>query len=152
MAGADETFTFSVDADISQYTVSQRFTLEVTVTDINNQEVSNRAEAVVHRGLYYIGLRPERYVGQVDEENSVNLITVDWYSDPSPDRELSIVFSEHNWYSVRKQAEDGQYYWESTVEDIPVFTTTVTTSAEGEGTVDFIPGKGRLQGECQRAG
>jgi len=135
-------FTFSVDADISQYTVSQRFTLEVTVTDVNNQEVSNRAEAVVHRGLYYIGLRPERYVGQVDEENSVNLITVDWYSDPSPDRELSIVFSEHNWYSVRKQAEDGQYYWESTVEDIPVFTTTVTTSAEGEGTVDFVPGKG----------
>ncbi|NIM52632.1 MAG: hypothetical protein GTO22_25870, partial [Gemmatimonadales bacterium] len=72
----------------------------------------------------------------------MDVITVDWNSDPSPDRELTVVFSEHNWYSVRKQAEDGQYYWESTVEDIPVFTTTVTTDAEGEGTVSFTPEKG----------
>ena len=135
-------FTFSVDADIAKYIASQRFTLEVTVTDVNNQEVSSRAEAVVHKGLYYIGLRPERYVGRVDQENGVDVITVDWNSDPSPERELTVVFSEHNWYSVRKQAEDGRYYWESTVEDIPVFTTTITTDAEGEGTVSFTPEKG----------
>jgi uncharacterized protein YfaS (alpha-2-macroglobulin family) len=137
-------FTFSVDADIAEYISSQRFTLEVTVTDVNNQEVSNRSEAIVHKGLYYIGLRPERYVGRVDQENGVNVITVDWNSDPSPDRELTVVFSEHNWYSARKQAEDGHYYWESTVEDIPVFTTTVTTDAEGEGTVGFTPEKGGI--------
>ncbi|MCJ7738363.1 MAG: Ig-like domain-containing protein, partial [Anaerolineae bacterium] len=61
-------FTFSIDADITENTASQRFTLEATVTDINNQEVSNRTEAIVHKGNYYIGLRPERYVGQVGRE------------------------------------------------------------------------------------
>ncbi|GAB4535341.1 MAG: hypothetical protein Kow0063_19530 [Anaerolineae bacterium] len=135
-------FTFSLDADIARYTASQRFTLEVTVTDVNNQEVSNRTEAIVHKGLYYIGLRPARYVGLVGEQTSVNVISVDWDSAPSPDRELTVVFFEHNWYSVRKQAEDGRYYWESSVEDIPVFTTTVTTDADGEGTVSFVPEKG----------
>jgi hypothetical protein len=135
-------FTFSVDADIAQYIASQLFTLEVTVTDVNNQEVSNRTEAIVHRGLFYIGLRPERYVGKVGEENSANVITVDWDSQPSPNRKLTVVFSEHNWYSVRKQAEDGQFYWESTVEDVPVFTTTVTTDGEGKGVVSFTPEKG----------
>ncbi|MDY7077396.1 MAG: Ig-like domain-containing protein, partial [Chloroflexota bacterium] len=137
-------FTFSLEADIAEYLASQRFTLEVTVTDVNNQEVSNRTEAVVHKGLYYIGLRPERYVGQVDAENSVNVITVDWDSAPSPGQELTVVFAEHNWYSVRKQAEDGHYYWESTVEDVPVFTTTVTTDDEGRAVVDFIPEKGGI--------
>jgi uncharacterized protein YfaS (alpha-2-macroglobulin family) len=135
-------FTFSVDADIAKYIASQRFTLEVSVTDVNNQEVSNRTEVIVHKGLYYIGLRPERYVAQAGEESQVNIITVDWASDPSPNRKLTVVFSEHNWYSVRKQAEDGQYYWESDVEDVPVFTTTVTTDSDGKGTASFTPEKG----------
>jgi uncharacterized protein YfaS (alpha-2-macroglobulin family) len=137
-------FTFSLEADIAEQIASQRFTLEVTVTDVNNQEVSNRTEAIVHKGLYYIGLRPERYVGKTGEENSVNIITVDWASDPSPKRELTAVFAEHRWYSVQKQAEDGRYYWESVVEDIPVFTTTVTTDGDGEAVAGFTPETGGI--------
>ena len=137
-------FTFNIKADIAEYLTSQRFTLEVTVTDVNNREVSNRTEAIVHKGLYYIGLRPARYVGRADEENSVDIITVDWNSDPSPNRELTLVFAEHDWYCARKQAEDGRYYWECTVEDTPVFTTTVTTDYEGRATVDFTPKKGGI--------
>ncbi len=139
---AEGRFTFSVEADIAEYLTSQRFTLEVSVTDVNNQQVSNRTEAIVHKGLYYIGLRPERYVGRTGGENDVNVITVDWDSEPSPDRELTVVFAEHNWYSVRKQGEDGRYYWESSVEDVPVFTTTVTTDGDGEATASFVPDKG----------
>jgi len=137
-------FTFSLEADIAEQIASQRFTLEVTVADINNQEVSNRAEAIIHKGLYYIGLRPERYVGRAGQENSVNVITVDWASEPSPNQELIVVFAEHNWYSVRKQAEDGRYYWESTVEDVPVFTTTVETDGDGQAVVRFTPKEGGI--------
>lgn len=139
---AEGRFTFSLEADIAEQTTSQRFTLEVTVIDVNNQEVSSRAEAIVHKGLYYIGLRPERYVGQVGQEARVEVITVDWASAPSPNQELTVVFAEHKWYSVRKQAEDGRYYWESTVEDTPVFTTTVETDASGTAAVGFIPQAG----------
>ena len=139
---AEGRFTFSVEADIARYVASQRFTLEVTVTDVNNQEVSNRTEAVVHKGLFYIGLRPERYVGTVGKDTRVNVITVDWESQPVPDRELTVVFFEHNWYSVQKLAEDGSYYWEGAVEDVPVFTTTVKTDSKGEGIVGFTPEKG----------
>ena len=135
-------FTFSVAADIAETIASQRFTLEVSVTDVNNQEVSNRTEAVVHKGLFYIGLRPEQYVGQVDRENSVDIITVDWASEPSPQRQLTVVFAEHNWYSVKKEAEDGRFYWESTYEDVPVFTTTVETSRQALAAASFIPQKG----------
>jgi uncharacterized protein YfaS (alpha-2-macroglobulin family) len=139
---AEGRFTFSVDADIAEKINSQRFTLEVTVTDINDQEVSNRTEALVHKGTYYIGLQPERYVGQVGEDVSVNIITVDWASEPAPNKELTVVFSEHNWYSVQKQAEDGRYYWESVVEDTPVYTTTATTDAKGKASASFVPEKG----------
>jgi hypothetical protein len=135
-------FTFSLEADIADKIASQRFTLEVTVTDVNDQEVSERVEAVVHKGLYYVGLRPERYVGTVGQESGVEVITVDWVSEPSPNREVTLVFAEHNWYSVRKQAEDGHYYWESVVEDVPVLTTTVRTDGGGEAAAGFTPEKG----------
>jgi len=141
---AEGRFTFSLEADIAEKIASQRFTLEATVTDVNNQEVSNRTEAIVHKGLYYIGLRPERYVGTAGQENKVDIITVDWASEPSPNRELTIVFAEHNWYSVQKQAEDGRFYWEGVFEDVPVFTATVETDEDGEAAASFTPEKGGI--------
>ena len=137
-------FTFSMEADIAEKIASQRFTLEVTVTDVNNQEVSNRTEVIVHKGMYYIGLQPERYVGSVGQANQVNLITVDWESEPVPNQEITVVFAKREWYSVQKQGEDGSYYWEASVEDTPVYTTTVTTDGDGEGVASFTPETGGI--------
>ena len=135
-------FTFSLEADIAESSTSRRFTLEVTVTDVNNQEVSDRVEVLVHKGLYYIGLRPGQYVGTAGKENRLDLLTVDWTGEPSPNREVTVVFARYNWYSVRKQAEDGRYYWESFVEEKPVYTTTVTTDDQGRAGATFVPEDG----------
>lgn len=141
---ADGRFTFTVPTDIAERTASQIFTIEVSVTDVNNQQVSNRTDVIVHKGLFYIGLRPENYVGQAGKSAEVEIITVDWESEAHPNQELTVVFNEHNWYSVQVQADDGGFYWESQVEDTPVFTTTVTTDDEGKATADFVPEKGGI--------
>ena len=52
----------TVPADISKFSQSQRFTIDFTITDANNQAVSTQAQAVVHKGEFYIGLRPQSYV------------------------------------------------------------------------------------------
>jgi uncharacterized protein YfaS (alpha-2-macroglobulin family) len=137
-------FTFTVEADIAEKIASQRFTLEVTVVDINDQAVSSRVDAIVHKGQYYIGLKPDWYVGEVGKDTAVNVITVDWDSEPVPHKELTVVFYKHDWYSVRKQGEDGRYYWESVVEDTPVFSTTVTTDSKGKATASFVPEEGGI--------
>ncbi len=137
-------FTFEVEADIAEKIASQRYTFDVVITDINNQEVAGQASAVVHKGLFYIGLRPEQYVGRADQENEVNVIVVDWDSQPVANQEVQLVFNEHNWYSVQKQYEDGSFYWDSVVEDVPVYTTTVTSDAEGQVTATFTPEKGGI--------
>jgi hypothetical protein len=137
-------FTFEFEADITERIASQRFTFDVVITDLNNQEVAAQAQAVIHKGRFYIGLSPAQYVGQAAKENKVNVLTVDWHSQPSPQQEVQLVFSEHNWYSVQKQYEDGSYYWDSVVEDIPVFTTTVTTDQNGQAVAGFTPEKGGI--------
>ncbi len=138
----DGRFTFAVEADIAAKISSQRFTLDVVVTDLNNQEVASQADAIVHKGLFYVGVRPEQYVGVADQETAVELITVDWESEPVANQEIEIVFAEHNWYSVQRQYEDGSFYWDSTVETIPVFTATATTDSDGLAQASFVPAKG----------
>ncbi|MGA9349864.1 MAG: Ig-like domain-containing protein [Anaerolineae bacterium] len=135
-------FTFKVPADIAMKKLSQVFTIEASVTDINDQQVSSRTEAIVHKGLFYIGLTPRAWVGTVGEEQQVDVITVDWESQPVPNVPLTVTFFEHKWYSVQEKAEDGSFYWTSKVEDTPVLTTTVTTDAEGKAVAAFIPEKG----------
>ncbi|MBN1219630.1 MAG: Ig-like domain-containing protein [Anaerolineae bacterium] len=140
----DGRFTFEVEADIAEKISSQRFTFDVVITDINNQEVASQAGAVVHKGLFYIGQRPEKYVGRVGEESQMNVLVVDWDSEPVANQEVQLVFSEHNWYSVQKQYEDGSFYWDSVVENVPVFTTTVTSNANGQAVATFTPENGGI--------
>lgn len=139
-------FMVEVEADIADKLSSQKFTLDVTIQDINDQLVATQASAVVHKGLIYVGLQPEEYIGRADEENRVNVLAVDWDSQPLDEVAVQVVFAEHNWYSVQQQYDDGSFYWDSVVEDVPVFTTTVTTVADDSAPAQaaFTPEKGGI--------
>jgi len=133
--------TFNVPASLGKAVQSQLFTIEASVTDINTQQVSSRAATIVHQGEFYIGVAPRGKLAQVGEEKSVDLLAVDWNGEPVPDVELEVTLMEHRWYSVRRQAEDGRFYWDWTVEDIPVETSTVTTDTQGRAIAAFVPPK-----------
>jgi uncharacterized protein YfaS (alpha-2-macroglobulin family) len=135
-------FTFSVPADISKYSHSQRFTFDVTVTDLNNQAVSTQASAVVHKGAFYIGLRPEEYVNLVGEPSRVEVITVDPQSRPVAGTAVRLVVNRMEWYSVQLKAEDGRFYWDTKVRKTPVYTETLTTDAKGNAILTWTPTKG----------
>jgi uncharacterized protein YfaS (alpha-2-macroglobulin family) len=135
----DGRFSFEVTADIANKTASQKFTFDVTVTDINNQQVANQAEAIVNKGLFYVGLHPRKYVSQVGQQSKVDVIVVDWQSQPVAKQQVQLVFAEHKFYSVKKQAPDGSYYWENMAQNMPVYTTTVTSGQDGKAVGDFMP-------------
>ncbi|MBN2003375.1 MAG: Ig-like domain-containing protein [Anaerolineae bacterium] len=129
----------STPTDISEEISSRTFTLEASVTDINDQYVSNRTAAVVHKGLFYIGLAPQGRIVEAGKERGVDILTVDWDSEPVPDVDLDVIFMEHRWYNVREEGENGRAYWTWTTEDVPVFTTTATTDDLGKAVVTFTP-------------
>ena len=45
---AEGRFTFEVEADIADKISSQRFTFDIVITDLNNQEVAAQAEAIAN--------------------------------------------------------------------------------------------------------
>lgn len=135
--------TLSVPADLSDSTISQLYTIEGTVTDINGQQVSGRIEVVVHQGQFYIGVQPSRYVGEAGQPFDINLLTVDWNSDPSPNQTLQVIYYDHQWNSVQElDPETGALIWTSVVSDTEVARETVTTGADGTAVGTFTPPAG----------
>ena len=131
--------TFTIPADISKFKSSQRFTVDITIQDANNQAVSTQASAVVHKGAFYIGLAPRGYVLRAGEKGQVDVLTVDPQSKPVPRTRVDLVVSQVEWLSVREQLEDGQYYWVTRPKKTGVLTKTVTTDANGAAVLDWTP-------------
>ncbi len=138
----DGTYTIEVPADVSEYQNSQIFTIEASVTDPSNQQVSGRHSVIAHKGEFYVGLAPQEYIGTAGREAKVNVITVDRDSKPVPGVPLTVVFLESRWYNVQEQADDGRFYWSWKLEETPVYTTAVTTDGTGTAITSFVPGKG----------
>jgi hypothetical protein len=134
-------FTFSVPANIKDLRQSQLYTLEASIVDVNNQEVSARSSAVVHKGTFYIGLAPTSYVGTAGREVSVRAITVDTQGLTRTQQSLEVVFSLREWFSVKEKTGNGEY-WTNKVQDTPVATQTVKTDGLGTALASFTPPKG----------
>lgn len=134
-------FVVPVQADLGKNDYSQQFSIEAVVTDINDQVVANRVTVPVHQGMFYIGLSPEKYVGQVGEEQAVNVKTVDWDSKDLGQTNLTVVFYLREWFNVQEQTNSGPV-WTTTFSDTAVTTQTVTTDASGMAIASFTPQEG----------
>lgn len=132
-------FAIQFPADLSKDLVSQYFTLEATITDATNQEVSATVETVVHKGERYVGLRPDSYVSKVGESAGVDLLVVDTEKRPMPGVPVSVSFYSRKWLSVKERQPDGGYLWTSKPEDTLLATANVTTDADGKARASVTP-------------
>ncbi len=132
-------FSFTLPADIKDYPLSQNFTIDVEVTDINNAAVASRVVVPVHKGDFYIGLKPQSYVGQVGERQGVDIVTVNPQGDPFPNQAVTISVYEHQWYSVRERDSSGNFIWKSAYTDTLQSQVDVTTGVSGTATAYWTP-------------
>ncbi len=130
-------FTVRLPADLSKRKGSARFTLEVSVTDLNDQSVSARASAVVHKGRYYFGIAPRGYVYGAGEEVVADVIAVDWSGQPQPNVPLTVSFNRRQWFTVLEQDAFGSLFYTSVPSDTEVLSLTLTSDAEGKAVAGF---------------
>lgn len=141
--GADGKLLLTIPANLDDVATSRRFTIEAVVTDVNERTVAGRTEVIVHKAGVYVGVQPDVYVGQVDQEMSASLIVVDWESEPVPDREVTVQPVQLFWNSVQEEDEYGRTQWTWSVERVPVGDPIqVTTDEDGEASVTFVPPEG----------
>ncbi len=138
------TFLIEIPANLQDSTQSMTFTIEATVRDESDQVVAGRTGVVVHQGEFYIGVRPERYVGVAQQESMLEFIAVDWESQPIAEQTIDVEIFERRWSSVQEEDASGRTVWTWEVEDIPVESTQVTTGDNGKAQYTFVPPTGGI--------
>lgn len=134
-------FTFSVTADVSSDPLSQTFTVEATVTDQNEQSATAFTGVQVHKGEFYVGMKPESYVAFAGDETEVSLASIDPDGNTVADVPVEVSVYERKWRTVRERDADGQQRYRSEPEDTLVETIDAGTDADGTGEFAFTPAK-----------
>lgn len=141
----DGYFTVDIQADLSKWKTSRQLTFEATLTDISKNAVSGRAQIVAHRSMVYPGVKPRSYVGIAGDEETFDVVVLDWEGKSLPGQELSVEIVERKWYSVQEQDASGRVQWTSTVEEIPAASfDDLVADDKGQVTVTFTPTNGGI--------
>ncbi|MBN2148880.1 MAG: Ig-like domain-containing protein [Anaerolineales bacterium] len=140
---ADGQLVVTLPAELGESGGSRRLTLEASITDLAGAGVTGRSEIIVHRSAVYPGIRSTSYVGETGEEQTIEVVALDWDGEPIEGQTVLVVIVERRWYSVQEQDPQGRIIWTSSVEEIPVAEfEDVKTDERGKATVSFIPPNG----------
>ncbi|MBN1221749.1 MAG: hypothetical protein JXB23_00775, partial [Candidatus Aminicenantes bacterium] len=71
--------------------------LEVTVQGPSRRSVSNRIQTLVHRGEFYVGMKPESRFLKKGEELRTNILTVDPSGKVIPGRNVKLALVQREW-------------------------------------------------------
>ena len=138
-------FTVDYTPMLDEESNSQTFTLEATITDESGQAVSGRAQIIVHKGLAYVGVRPENYVAIAGDEVPVDLILIDSLDrQPLAGETITVEVVERRWFSVQERDDAGRTTWSYEVEEIPVDAGEITTDENGQASFTFTPPNGGI--------
>ena len=136
--------SIKVPLEFSKYENSQRVEVEANVTDKSNQVAYGSSQFIVHKGDFYIGVRPANYINSPNEKVNIELVTVNKSGKEDEDKNISVSFYRRTWDSVQeKDPEDGNFYWVSKPKDTLVDEQTVVTSGTtARALATFTPKEG----------
>ena len=118
-------------------------TLEATVESPSRSQISNRIQTTVHRGEFYIGLRPGTSFAEKGKDLALDVITVDPAGVFVPGRKLTVRFLRREWRSVRQAGVGGRFRWHTEREDTEVSSKGVESGPQPIA-VGFRPEKSGL--------
>jgi len=125
--------------DIPDSDTPRTLTLELTAQDESGFPISARDEMIIHPANFYIGLRPDQWVGQSGTALGFDVFTVDWETKVSPSKALQAEFKQVRWERKDPPAED--VYGVPTYE--PIYTlvssSNLSTAADGKARLSFTP-------------
>jgi hypothetical protein len=134
---ADGTLKLSFPTELSDTRL--RYTLEVTVQDESGLPVSGRDSAEVNPDDFYIGIRPDAWVGRAGEPVGFEIMAADWNKKPAGTRNLHADFQKVVY--VRQDPAESEMFGMPTFtpEYTLVGSTDFATNQEGLARLAFTP-------------
>ncbi|MEW5901636.1 MAG: MG2 domain-containing protein, partial [Acidobacteriota bacterium] len=101
--------------------------LEATVVSPSRRSISNRIQTLVHRGEYYIGVRPSTTFLKKGEHLGVEVVVPDKTGRALPEKKIGLKLVKREWKSVRQGSTGGRFRWVTEKEDTEVAALDVRT-------------------------
>jgi alpha-2-macroglobulin len=120
---------------IPEAETGQLVTLEVTAQDDSGLPISARSQMRVHPADFYIGVRPDQWIGRADTPIGFEVYTVDWAQNPSGVKALSAEFKQVRW---EKETDSAGYPTYKPV-FTPVSSSNLATGPDGRARLSFVP-------------
>ncbi|MBI4280644.1 hypothetical protein HY628_00425 [Candidatus Uhrbacteria bacterium] len=136
---AQGNLTLTLPAELTDYPSSASYSLSVTLTDLTGRSVSQQVEFPVHRGEFYVGIRPDYSAGWDAPTAEYDLVSLNPDYRPRPAAPLAIKIYKRVWSSVKKQEANGQSFWEWTKTDTLITTRSLVTDGDGKARFSFAP-------------
>ena len=136
---------FQLVGDLDAGEVSQRWLIEASISAESGQAIYEQSSLIVHQGFLYIGARAESAVLRAGEDSRIQLIAVDWDSQPVANQPIDIEVVERRWR--RAQSQDpisGTVITNWEVAEIPVDSGSLLTDASGKAAFVYQPPTGGI--------
>jgi uncharacterized protein YfaS (alpha-2-macroglobulin family) len=114
--------------------------LEATVEGPSRRSISSRIQTVVHRGEYYLGLKPSTTFMEKGEDISVDVISVLPDGRISQGQRAAVKLIKREWQSVKKAEIGSRFRWITEAKDTVVDEKRLQTGEEARA-VTFTPDK-----------
>jgi len=122
------------------YPGRQQYTLEVTLSDESGQPVSARDSVYVNPAEYYIGIHPDAWSYQAENEAGFSVLVADWDGNPAGARSMTAQFQRVEW--VRQDPDSttmGYIFPKYTAVYTPVASADIITAGDGTARLAFTP-------------
>lgn len=133
--GADGLLSIEIPTTLTE--AAQRYRFEVTLQDESGFPVSSQTEVVVHPADFYIGVRPDTWLGVAGNEISFEIKIVDWEQNPAGSHDLSAQFQNVVW--VRSEKDNIYDYPSYEPRYTPVSSADFRTGGDGMARLAFTP-------------
>ncbi|MFC2158306.1 MG2 domain-containing protein [Acidobacteriota bacterium] len=101
--------------------------LEATVQGPSRRAVTSRISSMIHRGEFYIGVKPETTFVKKGETLRIDLISVTPDGTPKPKEKIEVKLLKRVWNSVKKAEIGGRFRWVTEKADTEIFSQNITT-------------------------
>ncbi len=119
--------------------VRTRYTLEVSAQDESGLPVSARASIEANPADFYIGLRPDAWVGRAEEPSGFEVQVVDWEGNPAGVRALHAEFQKVVWVRQEPPPEELHAVPTFAPQYTPIGSTDFETNEQGQARLSFVP-------------
>lgn len=113
-------------------------TVEARVSDLSKQEISGRANILIHPGEFYIGLKSSKSF--IKEKETLNISVISTLKDGEliSGKQVKVALVKREWKSAKKLGTNNEYRWVSEKQDTTIEEKSVTTDG-ASASVSFQP-------------